>query len=636
MERFFGFDLGDAESAVSVLKKKDTGAPEVLTLCDTKSLVTAYARTADRGMVIGESACWDPDAVERKLRFKSRFLVDAESAKDITAFASGVLGELYSSGGLVQNEDCTFHIGCPAGWDRNAREKYRKIFEKVGYPPMKIISESRAALVSACQSKNLQVGYDILSHPVLVVDIGSSTTDFAYIMGGREVELRTAGEVFLGGGIMDEILLETAVERSKDRAEIREIFEKSSPWRSYCEFAARRLKEKYFADEDYWKKNDCMQTVRIRYGRPVTLTLRMDADTAEALTDRATEKLGGRSFHQVFTESLRETRRKITGDVPELLFLTGGVSKLPAIADWCREIYPEAVVITGMEPEFSVSRGLAWCGRIDDELRDFMKEVENLRDSSIVEQLVGSKIDRLYKDVVEAVTEPILKEAVLPVIDRWRDGSIERLQDIDGEMEKEITAYLHTDEARKCMIRPVTEWLKPIAYSLEEHTVPICVKHNIPYRALSLTSFLNVSPEDFRIDAKDVFAVEETTWMIDTIISIMIGLLCGGGGIAVIANGLPGLIAGAVLSLIILFLGKEKMQGAILGANIPVPMRKLLPKRYFESRLTKISAEVRSDFMKRLEKDKNEEITERMVHDISDQIEACLMKMAEVVEIPLG
>ena len=25
MERFFGFDLGDAESAVSVLRKKDTG-----------------------------------------------------------------------------------------------------------------------------------------------------------------------------------------------------------------------------------------------------------------------------------------------------------------------------------------------------------------------------------------------------------------------------------------------------------------------------------------------------------------------------------------------------------------------------------------------------------------------------------
>ena len=37
-----------------------------------------------------------------------------------------------------------------------------------------------------------------------------------------------------------------------------------------------------------------------------------------------------------------------------------------------------------------------------------------------------------------------------------------------------------------------------------------------------------------------------------------------------------------------------------------------------------------------LEKEKNEEITERMVNEISSQIELCLTKMAEVVEIPLG
>ena len=34
--------------------------------------------------------------------------------------------------------------------------------------------------------------------------------------------------------------------------------------------------------------------------------------------------------------------------------------------------------------------------------------------------------------------------------------------------------------------------------------------------------------------------------------------------------------------------------------------------------------------------EKNEEITERMVNEISSQIELCLTKMAEVVEIPLG
>ena len=32
MDRYYGFDLGDAESAVSYLNKKDAAAPRVLTV----------------------------------------------------------------------------------------------------------------------------------------------------------------------------------------------------------------------------------------------------------------------------------------------------------------------------------------------------------------------------------------------------------------------------------------------------------------------------------------------------------------------------------------------------------------------------------------------------------------------------
>ena len=41
MDRFFGFDLGDAESAVSRLDKKDQTMPEVLEVCGAKSFITA-------------------------------------------------------------------------------------------------------------------------------------------------------------------------------------------------------------------------------------------------------------------------------------------------------------------------------------------------------------------------------------------------------------------------------------------------------------------------------------------------------------------------------------------------------------------------------------------------------------------
>ena len=636
MEYFFGFDLGDAESAVSILKKGNPEPPQVISVGGSKSFVTAYAMLEDGSLLTGETSCFHPQAVRRRLRFKSRFLNDVQSKEDILQFSKGVLNLLKESPGEETLDESCFYIGCPAGWGRGPREEYRRIFEKAGFPPARIVSESRAALVSACQSRHLQVGYDILSHPVLVVDIGSSTTDFAYIMGGKEVELKTAGEVALGGGLMDEELLRICVQQSRDRQKTEAVLKASEPWRSYCEFSARRLKEKYYSDEKYWETNDCVQNVRIMYRGKQILPLVMNKKISEKLLFGPLPSLDGRSFHDVFMQSLRKTRESLTGDIPQLLFLTGGVSRLSVLADWCREVYPEAVVITSLEPEFSVSRGLAWCGRIDEDMRSFTKEVEDLKDSSTVEQIVAKHIPDLYREAVNTLTGPILAQAAMPVIDRWRNGRIKRLSDIDAALEKEITAWLHTKKARDLLVKPVARWLKPVGYELEEYTVPICVRHNVPYKALSLNSYLSLSDIDIHVEAKNVFAVEEMTWMIDTIITLVVGLLCGGGGIALIANGLPGIIAGAVISIMILFLGKDKLQNVLLNADIPYPVRRLLRRSYFENRLDKMAEKIKADFYESIRNDKNEEISDRLAEEISAQIDECLIRMAKVVEIPLG
>jgi len=203
-------------------------------------------------------------------------------------------------------------------------------------------------------------------------------------------------------------------------------------------------------------------------------------------------------------------------------------------------------------------------------------------------------------------------------------------------MQKQIDTYLHTDEARALLMKPVAKWLKGVAYELEEYTMPICVRHNVPYSSLSLNSFLSMSDIEINVEAKNLFAVEEITWLIDATISIVVGLLCGGSGVALIANGLPGIIAGAVVSLLILALGKDKMQEMLLNSNIPTPVRKVIPKSYLKARLDSISQQVKDNLYEKLEQEKNEEISERLVKEISGQIESCLMKMAEVVEIPLG
>ena len=406
MDRFFGFDLGDAESAVARLNTEDQTVPEMLTVVGEQSFITAYAQLSSGELLIGEKACYADNVMKRKIRFKSRFLTDRSSAADVKSFAAGVLGELYGNGDLIKGEECSFYVGCPAGWNKNTREHYREIFESAGYPPAKIISESRAAMVSACQSKHLQIGVDILSKPVLVVDIGSSTTDFAYIMGGKEVEMQTAGEVALGGGIMDEILLEESVEAAGfSRKKIKAVFEASDAWKNYAEFAARRLKEKYYSDEEYWSTHECKETIVMHYDRPVKFTLRMNGAVAKQLINKRRKSLDGRSWKEVFIASLKDVKKNISGAQPELIFLTGGVSKLAAIRDWCSEVFEDAVIISANDPEFSVAKGLAYCGRIDEDIKDFREDLDKLIKSTAIEDIVAKHITQLYRDAVDTLVK---------------------------------------------------------------------------------------------------------------------------------------------------------------------------------------------------------------------------------------
>ena len=105
---------------------------------------------------------------------------------------------------------------------------------------------------------------------------------------------------------------------------------------------------------------------------------------------------------------------------------------------------------------------------------------------------------------------------------------------------------------------------------------------------------------------------------------------------ALIAGGLPGIIAGAFLSLLILLLGKNRMQKAVLHLDIPLPMRKLVPKNHFRTRLEALTEEVKENLTRDLASEKSDALSGRIAREISQQIEECLIKMAEIVEIPLG
>ena len=213
---------------------------------------------------------------------------------------------------------------------------------------------------------------------------------------------------------------------------------------------------------------------------------------------------------------------------------------------------------------------------------------------------------------------------------------IRRLVDTDDILQSEVTSFLRKDSTRELLAGPITSWLKPVIEEIEGYTVPICINHRIPYSALSLKSYLSASDIDIKVDAKNIFALEEMTLLIDSIVTAVVALLVAAIDLVPFMAGPEGVLIGVIASAVVLILGKDKMQDKILSSDIPRAARMLVPKNTFKARMDSISIDVKESFYESLEKDKNDQISTRMTEEISGQLEQTLVKMAEVVEIPLG
>ena len=704
MMNYWGFDLGDGESTLARVGNTGVSYPEIIDVDGKKVTITVWAVMRNGEVRIGENAARSAaSAVRSAARFKRRFLdVQSDSAALIRDFSARVFESLRDSGALVGGEKSnSVYVGCPAGWDAENRARYRRIFETIGFPNPKVVSESRAVMVGAIQSNSVRDYVDLRTKSVLVIDIGSSTTDFAYINKGKETEIRTGGEVSLGGGVMDELLLEASVQASGHEEDLRQIFSESESWLVDCELHARHLKELYYSRPAEEREEECRDSLLITYDEPVILDLVMNSAVSHRITEEPCPQLNGKSFRSVFTAGLREVRDSIGEEPPELLFLTGGVSRMEEIRSWCQEVFPRAVIYTDREPEFSVARGLAWCGKIDDELVRFRADVEQLISSSTVEAIVSGRLDDLYRAVLDHLLDPLLEKAVKPVLLDWRNGTITRLSDMEAALQERVKIYLYSEDAKSCLYKPVTDWLFRISEELEPYTSEICRKYHVPDRSLEISSALSAS--DFhlleKLEAKDVLDGDSLTWtavFVESIISLLIAMLCGGSGVVLVSEGPVGILIGFLVSFVVLLashaMGKKAIDEKIRNANLPLSIRKMalsnvLPriegpklglsgavkgglgkllsseeqgsdssksgssaKRHLlpriswsdegisDRRMQTIRTKILSNYEKLLNSADSAELNalnSRMSHDISQQIETRLKELAEQVEIPL-
>lgn len=569
--RYIGFDMGDGESAVAAFEQGSLIEPVILPLCGVRSLLSAVGMLNGE-IVIGERAYTDALADQLSVRFKSRYTTDPSSYEDIARFVRGVLRDLINSGAFAGDDH--FIVGCPAGWDAAARARYRELLVKAGVLNPQVISESRAAFLYAKYAHTVALDVDILNESALVVDIGSSTLDYAYIVDGRETGIGTFGETALGGGILDAALLRTAVETSRDREAIQAVFSECRSWYSYCEIEARRVKEEYFTRLAQETAPVVKKQVRICYDGMQKLTLELNPETAEKLTTQPIPELNGLSFEQAVRASLENAARLTQERPPKLLLLTGGASRMPFFRLLCQEIFADAVVVSCPEPEFSIAKGLAYAGWVDDNLRAFRQAIQEEITEEKISVIASEAIPSLLPSVARILTDLILDEAALPMMEQWKRGGIRTLKELEKQMAERMERVLGSPMAQEALAPAVAVWLNGLTAKLQALIDPICDRFDVPRKQMKL---------DLTATGADQVAVKAADWVglplmgtvLGAMITVITGILCGGSGVALVATGPLGFLAGAVIGAVASLLGWTAISEMLMKLDLPLLLRQI-------------------------------------------------------------
>ena len=187
--------------------------------------------------------------------------------------------------------------------------------------------------------------------------------------------------------------------------------------------------------------------------------------------------------------------------------------------------------------------------------------------------------------------------------------------------------------ARDALTPALRSWLDEVGVQLQALVDPICDRYEVPRKemALNLTA-VSSGPERLPLDAKGLTGMNLIGALMTVIVSVLLGLLCGGSGVALIAAGPLGFLAGALLGTAVSLFGMDAISGAMMKANLPLLLRKRNLVKHLRSDSTR--KKLRDALEKELSNPESA-FQQQVVTGFSRSFKAYLNGIAQAAEIPI-
>ncbi|MBE8965100.1 Hsp70 family protein [Nostocales cyanobacterium LEGE 12452] len=567
-----GFDLGHGETAVAKAIVESIEPPQMLEVNNKKNQITALGWHPKLGYLVGEQALIQAGVTQLTISFKQKPNNDPKYRETISTFVATYYRLLKESKQLAGGESSYFYIGCPSGWSVSDRTEYQKLLQEAGIPQLNVVPESRAAFMQAKEAGKLE--YDKLLASVLIVDIGSSTTDFTLVKSLEEIPI-DFGSNTLGASLIDKAIFARTLANHEQKALLEKVFQEYPHHQARCELACRKAKEDYFSNEQLYSDPESFARGFESINEQIYFIPQVNKLMMEEILNQPLPELENHSWIKSFRNSLTEAKEKLEklGIVPKLVLMTGGASRMKFTHVFCQEMFPEPETLLrpDPEPERCIALGLARVGRWDLRAAAFKQEVNKLFTSNQLKGLIERHIPELITSLTKPLADGLIVNAVKPGLKDWQKNKIRTLADLETALIGRAEQWLKSERAVQIINHQCASWFSnKIQPDLAAQTDPICRKFQIPRSSLRFEDSIDPTFVNPELQIGDAILAETVAFIVNVVI--------GGGAVAsIITLILTGhltwpiaLVYGASLMAAGMELNRKSVQ-EVIKTNVDVP-----------------------------------------------------------------
>jgi molecular chaperone DnaK len=514
----------------------------------------------------GEGAVDHPE-YDIRTQFKPDLATSAEARRNARDFLVSLLELARRQNKDIAPAQRQVIFGAPSEASDSYRDALRNIARDAGFGEIKVVDEPKGAIYFHINRKDITPAEALRS--ALVVDFGGGTCDFALLVRGEV--MHSWGDLYLGGRLFDDLFYQWFIDQNPDavaamRRERAEFFMLSVRSREAKEKFSlamtldrgrvfrRSMGEFGRIGEVTW---DAFLQRASRYRPSETF-----AHYLQAMNPGAYEQLfataAGLDLLGWFRRSLRQglADERVRGQDLACVILTGGSSAWPFVAEIVEQeladLKPLPRLVQSDRPYVTVSQGLsiipAFQVRLASTQTGLRAELPGFISDRIA-PLIERRMNDSAERIAELVAAGLFDERIDPILRAVRDegGSVAALK---ARIAEQAAAF--KPEIERIVTTEIGKVLSGIAADTTELMQDWYRRHRLVVGEVLTSNGMPVAlGEGLRIGDPNIYGqIKDIVWALSTtIVTVLVAVISGGAGTALIASGPVGLVVGAIIGL---------------------------------------------------------------------------------------